>query len=78
MSMPVLAKMKEILNLETYNSRVLKLNGLRENQFVSSTSATKELSNIDRNKESEKGEEEERLREGEEILKKTNGKGCFL
>jgi len=57
MGISVLAKMKEILNGGTYNSRVLELNGLRENPFVPSSTATKELINIDKDKEAEKKEE---------------------
>lgn len=76
MGMPVLAKMKEILNGGTYSSKVLELNGLRENPFL--PSSTKGLINIDRDIEAEKKEEEERLRIGEEYFKKQMEKAVFF
>jgi hypothetical protein len=69
--------MREILNGRTYNSKVLELNGLRENPLLPSSS-TKGLINIDRDIEAEKKEEEERLRIGEEHVKKQMEKAVFF
>jgi hypothetical protein len=77
MGMPVIAKMKEILNGGTYNSRVLELNGLRETPLLP-TSSGNELINMDRDIEAKKKEEEERLREGEEQYKKELKKAVFF
>jgi hypothetical protein len=78
MGMPVLAKMKEILQGGTYNSRVLELNGLRDNPILPSSSSINEHINIDRDIEAEKKTEEERLRKGEEIFKKQMEKAVFF
>ncbi len=77
MGMPVIAKMREILNGGTYNSKVLELNGLRENPLLPSSS-TKGNINIDRDIEAEKKEEEERMRIGEEYFKKQMEKAVFF
>ncbi len=79
MGMPVIAKMREILNGGTYNSKVLELNGLRENPLLPSSYSTKGLININRDIEAEKKkEEEERLRIGEEYYKKQMEKAVFF
>src|SRR5215217_1956002 len=80
MGMPVIAKMKEIINGGTYNSKVLEISGLRENPTLPSFSSSSSISehiDLGRDIEAEKKaeeEEEERLRIGEEHLKKMKEK----
>jgi hypothetical protein len=79
MGMPVLAKMKEILQGGTYNSRVLELNGLSDNPILpSSSSSIKEHINLDSDIEAEKQEEEERMRQMKERVKRQIENAVFF
>ena len=67
MGMPVIAKIKELIKGGTYNSRVLELNGIRENPLLPSSSITEHI-NIDRDIEAETKEREERYERRRRIL----------
>jgi hypothetical protein len=61
--MPIVAKTKELIQGGTYNSRVLELNGIRENPIVPNS---QKYNNIEYNNEAEKKDnEEQEEREGE-------------
>ena len=74
MGMPILAKIKELIQGGTYNSRVLELNGIRENPIVPNS---QKYNHLEYNNEAEKKNTEEQESEGEKEYQRQLKKAVF-
>ena len=74
MGMPILAKIKELIQGGTYNSRVLELNGIRENPIVPNS---QKYNHLEYNNEAEKKDNEEQENAGEREYQRQLKKAVF-